>query len=83
MAYGQIPLRKANENQLNSHVEVNPINADFNGYTIAASLIKNYKVLKNSVTHRRLLITNIHASVIQHRHIEAKSCKLMPTSIVV
>ena len=59
------------------------INADFDGYTIAASLIKNYKLLKNSVTDRRLLITNIHASVIEHRPIEAKSRKLMPTSIVV
>ena len=83
MSYGQIPLRKANENQLNSHVEVNPINADFNGHTIAASFIKNYKLLKNSVTHSRVLITNIHASVIEHRQIEAKSRKLMPTSIVV
>jgi hypothetical protein len=62
---------------------VKAINADFNGCSIAASFIKNYKLLKNSVTHRGVLITNIHASVIEHRHIEAKSCKLMPTSIVV
>jgi len=64
-------------------VEADAINADFDGYTIAASLIKNYKLLKNSVTYRGLLITNIHASVIEHRHVEAKSRKLMPTSIVV
>jgi len=64
-------------------VEVKAINADFNDYTIAASFIKNYKLLKNSVIHGGVLITNIHASVIEHRPIEAKSCKLMPTSIVV
>jgi hypothetical protein len=64
-------------------VEVKAINADFNEYRIAASFIKNYKLLKNSVTHSGVLITNIHASVIEHRHIEAKTCKLMPTSIVV
>jgi len=62
---------------------VKAINADFDDYTIAASFIKNYKLLKNSVTHRGVLITNIHVSVIAGRHIEAKSCKLMPTSIVV
>ena len=50
--------------------------------TIAASFIKNYKLLKNSVTHSGVLITNIHASVIERGHIEAKSRKLMPTSIV-
>jgi len=62
---------------------VKAIDADFNNNPIAASLIKNYNALKNSVTHRGVLITNIHASVIERRHIEAKSCKLMPTSIVV
>ena len=83
MSYGQIPLQKANENQSIVHVEVKAINADFDVCSIAASLIKNYKLLKNSVTHSGVLITNIHASVTEHRHIEAKSCKLMPTSIVV
>jgi hypothetical protein len=63
-------------------VGVNAINADFDGCTIAASFIKNYKLLKNSVTHSGVLITNIHASVIEQTHIEAKSRKLMPTSIV-
>ncbi|HEY5774269.1 MAG TPA: hypothetical protein VIS75_16640 [Chitinophagaceae bacterium] len=63
-------------------MEANPINADFDDHTIAASFIKNYKLLKNSVTHGGVLITNIHASVIEHIHIEAKTCKLMPTSIV-
>ena len=63
-------------------MEVNPINADFDDHTIAASFIKNYKLLKNSVTDWQVLITNIHASVIERRSIEAKSCKLMPTSIV-
>jgi hypothetical protein len=29
-----------------------------------------------------VLITNIHASVIERSCIEAKSCKLMPTSLV-
>ena len=64
-------------------MEVKAINADFNDYTIAASFIKNYKLLKNSVTHSGVLITNIHASVIEHRYVEAKTSKLMPTSIVV
>ena len=64
---------------IDSHVEVKAINADFTDHTIAASLIKNYKLLKNSVTQNGVLITNIHASVIERRCIEAKSCKLMPT----
>ena len=79
MSYGQIPLQKANENQSIIHVEVKTINADFNVYSIAASFIKNYKLLKNSVIHSGVLITNIHALVIEQRVPEAKSCKLMPT----
>ena len=79
MSYGQIPLQKANENQSIIHVEVKTINADFNVYSIAASFIKNYKLLKNSVIHSGVLITNIHALVIDQRVLEAKSCKLMPT----
>jgi hypothetical protein len=62
---------------------VKAINADFVDYTIAASFIKIYKLLKNSVIPGGVLITNIHASGTERRHIEAKSCKLMPTSMVV
>ena len=64
-------------------MEVNAIKADFNDNTIAASFIKNYKLLKYSVTQSGVLITNIHASVIERSCIEAKSCKLMPTTIVI
>ena len=78
MSYGQIPLRKANENQLMS-CGGETINADFYDCISAASFIKNYKLLKNSVTDYRVLITNIHASVIESSCIEAKSCKLMPS----
>ena len=45
MSYGQIPLRKANENQCYS-CGGETINADFNDCFIAASFIKNYNVLK-------------------------------------
>jgi hypothetical protein len=51
---------------------VKAINADFDEYTIAASFIKNYKLLKNSLTLCGVLITNIHASGTEQRHIEAK-----------
>ena len=53
-------------------MEVKAINADFDVYSIAASFIKNYNLLKNSVTHSGVLITNIHASVIECSGIEAK-----------
>jgi len=49
MSYGQIPLRKANGNLLILMWRWN-YNADFNDCFIAASFIKNYKLLKNSVT---------------------------------
>jgi hypothetical protein len=51
MSYGQIPLRKANEISTVTHVEVKAIKADFNVWHIAASFIKNYKALINSVVH--------------------------------
>jgi len=48
------------------------MNADFPNGFIAASFIKNYNQLKISVIHEWVLITNIHASVTEHRGIEAK-----------
>jgi len=53
-------------------VQVNVIYADFNDNAIAASFIKNYKQVKISVVGKWVLITNIHASVIERRCIEAK-----------
>jgi hypothetical protein len=48
------------------------INADFTNVLTAASFIKNYNPLKISVFNGWVLITNIHASVIEQRSIEAK-----------
>lgn len=52
--------------------QVKYINADYNNNHIAASFIKNYKQLNISVKAKWVLITNIHASVIEHGGSEAK-----------
>jgi len=51
---------------------VSTLNADFNNSEIAASFIKNYKQLKILVAAQPVLITNIHASVIERWWVEAK-----------
>jgi len=42
-------ITKGKLKSTDSHEQVKAINADFDGCIIAASFIKNYKLLKNSV----------------------------------